>query len=83
MSAVTISADRVREFLMSSWGLKAEEVPDDAPLFSSGLLDSLSSLDIVNFLEKSTNTPINPAELSLDDLDTIQAIVAFVSRNHK
>lgn len=75
-----VTLDQVRSFLIESWSLDPAEVEDDAPLFTSGLLDSLSAVEIIVFVEKHTNKPIVRADVSLDDLDTIEDIVRLATR---
>lgn len=77
---MSITSDQVRSFLIESWGLDSAEVGDDAALFTSGLLDSLSAVEIIVFVEKHTNTAIDRMVLSLDDLDTIDDIVRLAER---
>ena len=53
---------------------------DDAPLYSSGLLDSLSIVDLITELEESFHISIPGAELQPDDLDSITKIANTVAR---
>jgi acyl carrier protein/D-alanine--poly(phosphoribitol) ligase subunit 2 len=75
-----ITVDQVRAFLVESWSLEPSEVTDDAPLFTSGILDSLSAVEIICFVEKHMKATINRAELSLDDLDTINDIFRLAAK---
>lgn len=75
-----ITVAQVRSLLIEAWGLDPAEVEDDAPLFTSGLLDSLSAVEIIVFVEKHTKTAIDRTQLSLDDLDTIEDIVRLATR---
>jgi hypothetical protein len=53
----------------------------DAPLLTSGLVDSLALLDLAAWIEMQVGKPIDPATLNLpEDWDTIDRIVGFIGR---
>jgi len=59
--------------------LSAKNIPnDDFDIFSSGYLDSLNVLHIIMFIESEFNIKVNPYDLSLDVLNSINKIVYFV-----
>lgn len=72
--------ENVRSILSSEFGLDTTALAGDAPLFSSGLLDSLSSLRLLMSLEKEFRLSISPLDVSLDDVDSIDLITATVNR---
>lgn len=53
---------------------------DDAPLVSSGLIDSLSVLELIARLEQTLQVSIPAGHLQPEDLDTIELMVETVSR---
>lgn len=55
-------------------------VSDTDPLVSSGLIDSLSVLDLIVGLEQQLSLRINPDTLQPEDFDSIALIVETVSR---
>jgi acyl carrier protein len=66
----------VRRALVSRFGA----LEDDTALFSSGLMDSLSVIELVSFIEKLIGCAIPPAEITLQNFDSISRIVRFISR---
>ena len=60
--------------------LQESELQDHTPLLSSRLIDSISTLLLVEFLEKSFGISFQPHEVNNDNLDTLAAIAAFVER---
>ena len=68
---------KVRAFLNESMAVP-EDTADSAALFSTGTLDSVSAIDLVLFLETTFGIKINPIDISIDDLDTIDKISEFV-----
>ena len=55
-------------------------VADDEPLVSSGLIDSLSVVQLITALEKELNLHLPAATLQPDDFDTIDYTVETVMR---
>jgi len=66
----------LREFLP---GESPENLGDDVPLRSSGILDSVSTLKLVTLVEDKYNIAIEPHEAS-SEFDRIEDIAAVVSR---
>jgi acyl carrier protein len=60
--------------------LIGHSVPDTRSLVSSGLIDSLSVLELIVGLEKQLKVRIPPETLQPDDFDTIDLIVETVTR---
>lgn len=65
------------EFLAENFQLDRDGLEDDLPLFSSSLLDSISMVTLIAFLEEKTGLIIEAEDVTLDNFDTISAIVAF------
>lgn len=66
----------LRHVLVSRFGVKAA-LDDDAELFSSGLIDSLSVMDLVCFVEGEIDCAIPPTEIRLDNFNSVNRIVRF------
>lgn len=77
---MTISRQLLVDQLESQFGLNAAELSDDTLLFSTGLLDSLSVAELLVLLEKQGGFTMEPTEVTLDNLDSIEKILAFVGR---
>jgi acyl carrier protein len=69
----------LREVLVSRFEVR-QTLDDDTALFSGGLMDSLSVIELVNFIEEKIGCPIPPAEITLQNFDSISRIVRFASR---
>ena len=52
------------------------------PLFSSGVVDSFGVLEVIAFLEETFGIVIDPARYELGELDSVDKIVALVTRLH-
>ncbi len=58
----------------------ASEINADQALFSSGIIDSISLMELVSYLEKRYQIKVGASELTLDHFDSLGRIVRFVSR---
>jgi acyl carrier protein len=65
----------VREFLA---GEDPDSLTDSTPLISGGILDSISTIKLVTFLEESFRIQIQAHEMSADHLDDLSRIAAIV-----
>ena len=68
---------RIREYLENDLGVNVSSIKDDDLLFTSGLIDSFALIELLSFLESEFSCKIDIAQLSLDDLDTIEALSAI------
>jgi len=78
---MALTAQQVREFLGSRTRADLSRVGDDAPLFSSAIIDSFVMIDLMGFLEKQTGARLAPEDL--EALDSVQSILAFAEQKSK
>lgn len=52
----------------------------DTPLFSDGLLDSLSVLDLVTLVEELAGKPVAPEDITLENFDSVSRILGLIAR---
>ena len=69
--------DKIRSLVIENLALDPG-ITDDAPLFSSGLLDSLSAVQLLFTINDDLGINLSPLDVALDDFDTINLIVATV-----
>jgi acyl carrier protein len=72
-----LTEDRIKTYLVDKMGLDASDVDSQTSLFSSGLLDSFSLVDLIMFIESETNTKMSPLDVNLDNLDSIERMIRF------
>ncbi len=72
----TIHGFVLREFLP---GEDPAELTDRTPLITGGILDSISTLKLVTFLEDHFGITIEAHEAGVEHLDTIEEIVGLVA----
>lgn len=73
------TADRVLAFLRENFYVEGEIAPG-ASLLGEGVMDSTGVLELVGFLEESFGISVDDAEMVPDNLDSVDAIAAFVAR---
>jgi acyl carrier protein len=61
-------------------GEDPEALTDDTPLISGGILDSITTLKLVTFLEDHFRITIEAHEAGAENLDSIGQIAALVAR---
>ncbi len=72
--------ETVRSYILKEYAEEGDvNITRDTPLLSSGVIDSISVMQLVDFLEKTFDFEFLPHEVYQDNLDTIEKIAAFVS----
>ncbi len=71
----------IRSFLAENFYVREiDALPSDASLVRRGIVDSTGVLELTAFLESEFAIKIADDEIVPENLDTIEAIVAFVER---
>lgn len=71
----------LRAFIRTNFYLPdGQELPDDASLRDLGVVDSTGVLELVSFLEQEHGIVIDDSELLPENLDSVNAIAAFVEK---
>lgn len=77
---MSLTKEALQTYLDDELGLDEDEIDDTTPLFSSGLIDSFSLIQLITFIEGEASIRVAPTEVSLDNLDTIENILNFVAK---
>jgi acyl carrier protein len=72
----TLKSYILKEFLP---GEDPDELTDETPLITGGILDSLATLKLVAFLEEQYGITVQAHETDVDHLDTIALIAKLVA----
>jgi acyl carrier protein len=74
--------ETIRQFILSAHlpGESPDNLKDDTPLQTSGILDSLATLGLINFLEQQFHIELDVYDTSVERFDRIQDIAASVVR---
>lgn len=70
----------VKDFILEEFlpGEDPDELKDDTPLITGGVLDSIATLKLVLFLEERYGVTLEAHEVDPEHLDTIVDIARFV-----
>ncbi len=79
MNAITQTVQNyiLREFLP---GENPDELKVETPLITGGILDSISTLKLVVFLEEQFGVTVEAHEAGVDHLDSVGRIAALIER---
>lgn len=70
----------IQEFLP---GENPDNVTDDLPLISSGILDSIATLKLVLFIEERFGITLEAHETDKENMDTLAQMVATIEAKQK
>jgi acyl carrier protein len=74
---MTLTADSLFTYLQERTGLPPGKLTLESPLFTSSLLDSLSLVDLIVFVESQIGTRIDPDDIAIENFDSISQILHF------
>jgi len=78
--SAALTAETLIDFLDGQLGIDIGGVQAGTPLFTSGLIDSFGLVSLITFVEQGSGVVVQPADVTLDNIDSIQRILAFVER---
>ncbi len=70
----------LREFLP---GEDPSELKDETPLITGGILDSISTLKLVVFLEEAFGVTVEAHEAGVDHLDSVGKIAQLIAKKKR
>lgn len=70
----------IKNFILSEFlpGENPDELTDDVPLITGGVLDSIATLKLVLFIEERYGITLEPHEVDPEHLDTVAQIARLV-----
>lgn len=71
---------QLKKFVLENLTDGKVNIDDDSSLFRDKILDSLSLVSLITYLEKTFSFKISPSEISMENLDSINKISSFVSK---
>jgi acyl carrier protein len=77
--------DTIRDYILREYlpGESAANLGDDTPLRTSGILDSMATLNLVTFVEETFGIMLEAHETGIDQFDRIADIAALVEKKKK
>ena len=73
-------ADRVRGYIVENflYMRRDREFADDAPLFASGIIDSLGVMELIAFTEQELGVQVDDAEITEGNFGSVVSITRYV-----
>ena len=74
--------ESLRSFILAEYlpGESPANLTDQTPLRTSGILDSMATLGLVSFVEKTFGVMLDAHETGIENFDRIEDIAALVTR---
>jgi acyl carrier protein len=75
----------VHEYILNEFlpGESPEELTDETPLITGGILDSISTLKLVTFLEDRFSVTVEAHEAGVDNLDSLGQICRLIAEKQR
>lgn len=81
MPDVTTLAAELCSFIDAEVSLDPDTaVQPDTDLLTTGLVDSLGAMEVVHWLEETANIDIDPVDITIDNFQTVEKMVALATR---
>lgn len=77
--------DTVKTYILDQFlpGEDPNELTDDTPLMTTGILDSLATLKLVTYLEEKFDISVEAHEADSENLNTLELITDLVARKKR
>ncbi len=73
--------DQVVQFITQNFYVAdVASLSDDASLLDRGIIDSTAVLELIEFIETTFDITVDDAEMSPENLDSIERITTFIYR---
>ena len=72
-------AEQLRNFIEQQFPLaRKHKIESDTPLLTSGIIDSMGTLDMVGFMEAEFDIVLSDEEMLADNFETLQKMTSFL-----
>lgn len=77
---MSLTREKLVTRLVEEFDVSPDDLDEETPLFSTGLLDSFSMVSLVTYIEQEEGFKLSVGEFALDNLDSVSRILRFVGR---
>ena len=77
---MSVSKDSLLNFFETDLGIDITDIVSSTLVFSSGIIDSFALVSLLMFIEKEENIRINPGDVTLQNMDSIDRILSYAIR---
>ena len=71
-----LTSSQLIEFIRDSLQVETN-IDSQSKLFSTGELDSMSMMQLIDFVEKAAGIDVRPEDVTLENFDTVENILKF------
>ncbi len=75
----SLSAEEIAAYVIETSMSGVESIESDTALFSSGIIDSMGVIQLVEFIETHTGKKVKPTEITLENFDSVDNIMNFLA----
>lgn len=72
--------EKIRQFIIKTSYMPADQVNDDTLIFEQGIMDSMGFISIISFIEETFSVTALDNELIETNFESINAISSFIER---
>lgn len=80
MEIAILQIEQLRNFISEITFTDIEKIKEDTLIFEEGIFDSLGFLSLISFLDEKFGVEVENDELSEENFESINAIVAFIAK---
>ncbi|MDB6176159.1 acyl carrier protein [Paracoccus sp. Z330] len=73
---MSLTAEDLIRFIRDELNVE-DDIAADSELFSTAILDSVAMMNIIAFVEEKAAIEVRPADVTLENFDTVQSIVDY------
>ncbi len=77
---MSLTQEQLFAFIGDRLGVDTAGLDASSPIFSSGLVDSFSLVELITYVEKQAGIRVSPLDVNLENMDSVERIMAFVER---
>lgn len=75
---MSVTQEELLRFLREDLNID-DDIEAQTELFSSGILDSVSMVGLITFIEEKTGAVVQPGDVTLENFDSVERILAHVA----
>jgi acyl carrier protein len=80
METAILHIEQLRNFISEITFTDIDKIKEDTLIFEEGIFDSLGFLSLISFLDEEFGVEVGNDELSEENFESINAIVAFIAK---
>ncbi len=78
---MTLDKEILLQFFESKLAIDVSDIEEKTLLFSTGVVDSFSLVSLISFMESQCGFKMSPMDVNLDNLDSVERILAYAAEH--